>query len=95
MSDTPDVCQYHGCEARPDGALDFYVGVRWFCTEHYTRMIQLWNQTDGPEVYEEPTDENDPPDCEGCGEPTEYVDGYDEAGEPSGYFCTNEECAYD
>lgn len=33
--------------------------------------------------------------CDGCGNAKEWVDGYSLAGEPSGYFCRNEECAHD
>ena len=50
----PDTCQYLGCEKPPDGALDFYFGIRWFCLQHYATMIDAWNQTDGPDVHEDP-----------------------------------------
>jgi len=37
----------------------------------------------------------DPPVCDGCGEPKAYVEPYPLAGEPGGYFCTNEACGHD
>ncbi len=57
MSDRPEMCQYNGCEDAPDGALDFYFGIRWYCTQHYALMIQDWTQTDGPDIHEEPIDD--------------------------------------
>lgn len=38
---------------------------------------------------------DDVPTCEGCGEEKVWVEGYNLAGEPSGYFCVNEDCGYD
>lgn len=51
MSENEDSCMYHECTDNPDGALDFYFGVRWLCTEHYEKLQQDWHQTDGPEIH--------------------------------------------
>lgn len=54
--ETPETCQYGECELNTEGALDFYFGVRWYCSEHFHEMKTAWQQTADMAVLKNPND---------------------------------------
>lgn len=52
-AERPDVCQYAVCDEAPAGGLATSFGERWYCLDHYVRLVELLDPA--PDVIAGPT----------------------------------------